>query len=81
MLGFSQELIWFGVVFYDLLLAIFLFRYYGKYGLYCAVILGIILANLQGGKITELTMFGYTFNASMGAVSYTHLTLPTILLV
>ena len=31
MLGFSQELIWFGVVFYDLLLAIFLFRYYGKY--------------------------------------------------
>ena len=58
MLGFSQEFIWFGVVFYDLLLAVFLFRYYGKYGLYCAVILGIILANLQGGKITELTMFG-----------------------
>ena len=80
MLGFSQEFIWFGVVFYDLLLAIFLFRYYGKYGLYCAVILGIILANLQGGKITELTMFGYTFNASMGAILYSGIYFSTDLL-
>ena len=80
MLGFSQQFQWFGVVVYDLLLAIFLFRYYGKYGLYFAVILGIILANLQGGKITELTMFGYTFNASMGAILYSGIYFSTDLL-
>ena len=80
MLGLSQEFIWFGVVFYDLLIAVFLFRYFGKYGLYCAVILGIVLANLQGGKVTELTMFGYTFNASMGAILYSGIYFSTDLL-
>jgi uncharacterized integral membrane protein (TIGR00697 family) len=80
MLSFSQEFIWFGVVLYDLLLAVFLFRFFGKYGLYCAVIIGIVLANLQGGKVTELTMFGYTFNASMGAILYSGIYFSTDLL-
>ena len=80
MLSLSQEFIWFGVVFYDLLLAVFLFRYFGKYGLYCAVIIGIVLANLQGGKVTELTMFGHTFNASMGAILYSGIYFSTDLL-
>ena len=114
----NQELLWILTVIYDLGLAILLYRFFGKYGLYTAVILGIILGNLQGGKVSELEIFGYSFTASMGAilysgiyfatdvlnekygrkeanravmlgffaniavtVSYTHLTLPTILLV
>ena len=76
---FDQETLWFIVVMYDLCLAIFLYRFFGKYGLYCAVILGIVLGNLQGGKISQLDIFGYQLNVSMGAilysgtVSYTHL--------
>ena len=66
--GLSQESLWLVVVFYDLLLVVVLYKFFGKYGLYTAVILGIILGNLQGGKVSEFVIF---------AVSYTHLTLPT----
>ena len=66
----NQETLWLLVVVYDLSLAIFLYRFFGKYGLYCAVILGIVLGNLQGGKISELTIFGMQFNVSMGAILY-----------
>ena len=34
------------------------------------VILGIVLGNLQGGKVSELEFFGYSFTASMGAILY-----------
>ena len=66
----NQELLWLLTVVYDLGLAILLYRFFGKYGLYCAVILGIVLGNLQGGKVSELELFGYTFTASMGAILY-----------
>ena len=66
----NQELLWVITVVYDLGLAIILFRFFGKYGLYTAVILGIILGNLQGGKISELEVFGFSFTASMGAILY-----------
>ena len=75
--GLSQESLWLLVVFYDLLLVVILYKFFGKYGLYTAVILGIILGNLQGGKVSEFVIFDTTFTVSMGAVSYTHLTLPT----
>ena len=68
--NFNQETLWLLVVFYDLSLAIFLYRFFGKYGLYCAVILGIVLGNLQGGKVSELTILGMQFNVSMGAILY-----------
>ena len=55
----NQELLWLFTVVYDLGLAILLYRFFGKYGLYTAVVLGIILGNLQGGKVSELTLFGY----------------------
>ena len=61
---------WLLTVIYDLGLAILLYRFFGKYGLYTAVILGIILGNLQGGKVSELEIFGYSFTASMGAILY-----------
>ncbi|MEK9649496.1 MAG: queuosine precursor transporter [Gammaproteobacteria bacterium] len=66
----TQEILWLLVVFYDLTLTVFLYRLYGKEGLYAAVILGILLANLQGGKVTEFILFGTSFNVSMGAILY-----------
>ena len=66
----NQELLWLFTVVYDLGLAILLYRFFGKYGLYAAVILGIILGNLQGGKVSELELFGYSFTVSMGAILY-----------
>jgi len=76
----DQETLWFAVVIYDLCLAIFLYRFFGKYGLYCAVILGIVLGNLQGGKITQLDLFGYQLNVSMGAILYSGIYFATDLL-
>ena len=66
----NQELLWLLTVVYDLGLAILLYRFFGKYGLYAAVILGIVLGNLQGGKVSQLEFFGYSFTASMGAILY-----------
>ena len=66
----TQETLWLVVVLYDLALTVFLYRFYGKQGLYAAVILGIILGNLQGGKVTEFILFGTSFNVSMGAILY-----------
>ena len=76
----NQELLWFLVVFYDLTLVILLYRFFGKYGLYAAVILGIILGNLQGGKISELQIFGTSINVSMGAILYSGIYFATDLL-
>jgi len=66
----NQELLWVLTVIYDLGLAILLYRFFGKHGLYAAVILGIVLGNLQGGKVSQLEVFGYSFTASMGAILY-----------
>ena len=68
------------VVIYDLTLAIFLFKFFGKYGLYCAVVLGIILGNLQGGKVSELEVFGLSLTVSMGAILYSGIYFATDLL-
>ena len=76
----NQETLWLLVVLYDLSLAIFLYRFFGKYGLYCALILGIFLGNLQGGKVSELTLFGMQFNVSMGAILYSGIYFATDLL-
>lgn len=66
----SQESLWLITVIYDLGLALLLYRFFGKYGLYVAVVLGIILGNLQGGKVSELVVFGTTYKVSMGAILY-----------
>jgi uncharacterized integral membrane protein (TIGR00697 family) len=76
----NPELLWIFTVFYDLTLAIILFYFFGKNGLYTAVILGIILANLQGGKVSELTILGNTFVVSMGAIMYSGIYFATDLL-
>ena len=63
--SFSQESLWLITVVYDLGLALLLYRFFGKYGLYVAVVLGIVLGNLQGGKVSELIIFGSTYKVSM----------------
>ena len=66
----SQESLWLLTVVYDLGLALLLYRFFGKYGLYVAVVLGIVLGNLQGGKVSELMIFGTAYKVSMGAILY-----------
>ena len=60
-LSLSQESLWLLTVVYDLGLALILYRFFGKYGLYVAVVLGIVLGNLQGGKVSELIIFGTAY--------------------
>ena len=48
MVPLSQETLWILTIAYDLGLVLVLYKYFGKYGLYTSVILGILLGNLQG---------------------------------
>ena len=66
----NPEALWVITVFYDLLLASLLFYFFGKDGLYLAIVLGIVLSNLQGGKVSDVVIFDRTFTVSMGAIMY-----------
>ena len=61
-LGQNPELLWIFTVFYDLTITVILFKLFGLRGLYIAVTLGIMLANLQGGKVSDLSFFGHFFH-------------------
>ena len=76
----NPEWLWVITVFYDLLIVVSLFYFFGKNGLYVAVILGIVLGNLQGGKVSDLSVFGYTFTVSMGAIMYSGIYFATDLI-
>lgn len=76
----NPEWLWVMTVFYDLLIVVGLFYFFGKNGLYVAVILGIVLGNLQGGKVSDLEIFGYTFTVSMGAIMYSGIYFATDLM-
>ena len=72
--------LWVLTVFYDLFIVVGLFYFFGRSGLYIAVILGIVLGNLQGGKVSDLEVFGYTFTVSMGAIMYSGIYFATDLI-
>tara|TARA_B100000941_G_scaffold289156_1_gene267519 strand:+ start:813 stop:1532 length:720 start_codon:yes stop_codon:yes gene_type:complete len=76
----NPEFLWIFTVFYDLTISILLFRYFGLKGLFIAVTLGIMLANLQGGKVSDLNLFGETFTVSMGAIMYSGIYFATDLI-
>ena len=76
----NPEWLWVLTVFYDLLIVVGLFYFFGRSGLYIAVILGIVLGNLQGGKVSDLEIFGYTFTVSMGAIMYSGIYFATDLI-
>ena len=76
----NPEFLWVFTVFYDLTITIVLFRFFGLKGLFIAVCLGIMLANLQGGKVSDLNIFGQTFTVSMGAIMYSGIYFATDLI-
>jgi|TARA_A200000113_G_scaffold225113_2_gene244913 uncharacterized integral membrane protein (TIGR00697 family) len=76
----NPEFLWVFTVFYDLTISILLFRFFGLKGLFIAVTLGIMLANLQGGKVSDLNIFGQTFTVSMGAIMYSGIYFATDLI-
>jgi uncharacterized integral membrane protein (TIGR00697 family) len=71
-----QEILWFLTIFIDLGFAILLFRLFGRQGLYASIVISLLLANLQGPKLTEI--FG--MQTSMGVILYSSIYFATDLL-
>ena len=62
----NQELLWFATLALDLSLTLLMYRLFGRVGLTAAIVLAILLANLQGPKLTMI--FG--FQTSLGVIFY-----------
>ena len=75
-LSFNQEILWFTTIAIDLGFAVILFRLFGRQGLYASIIISLVLANLQGPKLTEI--FG--LQTSMGVILYSSIFFATDLL-
>jgi uncharacterized integral membrane protein (TIGR00697 family) len=71
-----QDILWFITIFIDLGFAILLFRLFGRQGLYASIVISLLLANLQGPKLTEI--FG--MQTSMGVILYSSIYFATDLL-
>jgi queuosine precursor transporter len=69
----QQELLWFTTLFVDLGCTVLLYRFFGKAGLQVAITTAIILANLQGPKLTEI--FG--LQTSLGVIFYSSIFFAT----
>jgi hypothetical protein len=62
----NQELLWFSTLALDLSLTLLMYRLFGRLGLTAAIVLAILLANLQGPKLTII--FG--METSLGVIFY-----------
>ena len=71
-----QEILWFTTIAVDLSFAILLFHLFGRQGLYASIVISLLLANLQGPKLTEI--FG--LQTSMGVILYSSIYFATDLL-
>jgi len=69
----NQELLWFMTLFIDLGCTVLLYRLFGKAGLQVAIALAIVLANLQGPKLTVI--FG--LQTSLGVIFYSSIFFAT----
>ena len=69
----NQELLWFTTLFADLACTLVLYRLFGKAGLQVAIALAIVLANLQGPKLTII--FG--MQTSLGVIFYSSIFFAT----
>jgi uncharacterized integral membrane protein (TIGR00697 family) len=69
-------MLWLSTVALDLALTVMMFRIFGRDGLLGCIILAILLANLQGPKLT--TIFG--FQTSLGVIFYSGIFFATDLL-
>lgn len=72
----NQEALWFSTLILDLTGTVILYRLFGKVGLQVAIAAAIILANLQGPKLT--TIFG--FETTIGVIFYSSIFLATDIL-
>ncbi|PCH49308.1 MAG: hypothetical protein COC20_08175 [Cellvibrionales bacterium] len=72
----QQTTLWLFTLCIDLGSAILLFRIFGKQGLYASVILSLLLANLQGPKLTEVM----GMQTSVGVILYSGIYFATDLL-
>ncbi len=72
----QQELLWFTTIAVDLGFAVLLYRLFGKQGLYASIVISLLLANLQGPKLTQI--FG--LQTSMGVILYSSIYFATDLL-
>lgn len=72
----NQEVLWFITLLLDLMGTVILYRMFGKVGLQVAIVTAIILANLQGPKLT--TIFG--FETTIGVIFYSSIFLATDIL-
>ncbi|MCK5585125.1 queuosine precursor transporter [Candidatus Bipolaricaulota bacterium] len=61
-----NNVFWLAFVLVDLILAVFVFRFFGKQGLYVLVVASVIVANIQVTK--TILLFGFT--ATLGNVLY-----------
>ncbi len=71
-----QEWLWFATIAVDLSFAVLLYRLFGRQGLYASIVIGLLLANLQGPKLTQI--FG--LQTSMGVILYSSIYFSTDLL-
>ena len=71
-----QGLLWFFTVMLDLGFAVALYRWFGRYGLYGSIVFSLLLANIQGPKLTMI--FG--LQTSMGVILYSSIYFATDLL-
>ena len=69
----NQELLWVTTLFADLGCTLILYRLFGKAGLQVAIALAIVLANLQGPKLTVI--FG--LQTSLGVIFYSSIFFAT----
>src|SRR6056300_619545 len=69
----NQELLWITTLFIDLGCTLVLYRFFGKAGLQVAIALAIVLANLQGPKLTII--FG--MQTSLGVIFYSSIFFAT----
>lgn len=69
----NQEALWLTTVLVDLGFTVLLYRLFGKAGLQVAIATSILLANLQGPKLTVI--FG--FQTSMGVIFYSSIFFAT----
>ena len=69
----NQELLWLTTLFVDLGFTVLLYRLFGKAGLQVAITTAIILANLQGPKLTVI--FG--LQTSLGVIFYSSIFFAT----
>ena len=69
----NQELLWLTTLFIDLGCTLVLYRFFGKAGLQVAIALAIVLANLQGPKLTII--FG--LQTSLGVIFYSSIFFAT----